>query len=39
MIWLAQKSPENDLQGYIYDFIIFEQFQGLGYGKKAMSHN
>lgn len=33
MIWIAQKSPT---EGYIYDFIISEQYQGLGYGKKAM---
>ncbi|MEH7456410.1 GNAT family N-acetyltransferase [Bacillus sp. JJ1127] len=36
MIWIAQKSPMNHDEGYIYDFIIFEQYQGLGYGKKAM---
>ncbi len=36
MIWIAQKSPTNKDEGFIYDFIIFEQYQGLGYGKKAM---
>ncbi|CAH2717026.1 putative N-acetyltransferase YycN [Neobacillus rhizosphaerae] len=36
MIWIAQKSPTNNVEGFIYDFIIFEQYQGLGYGKKAM---
>lgn len=36
MIWIAQKSPTNNDEGFIYDFIIFEQYQGLGYGKKAM---
>ncbi|WP_340454923.1 GNAT family N-acetyltransferase [Peribacillus butanolivorans] len=33
---MAQKSPTNNDEGFIYDFIIFEQYQGLGYGKKAM---
>ncbi|MYW25526.1 GNAT family N-acetyltransferase [Bacillus thuringiensis] len=36
MIWIAQKSPTSNEGGFIYDFIIFEQYQGLGYGKKAM---
>ena len=36
MIWIAQKSPTNKDEGFIYDFNIFEQYQGLGYGKEAM---
>ncbi|MFE0507009.1 GNAT family N-acetyltransferase [Peribacillus butanolivorans] len=35
-MWIAQKSPTNNDEGFIYDFIIFEQYQGLGYGKNAM---
>ncbi|GED66007.1 GNAT family N-acetyltransferase [Lysinibacillus sp. FSL M8-0216] len=33
MIWISQKTPN---EGFIYDFVIFEQYQGQGYGKKAM---
>lgn len=33
MIWISQKAPNK---GFIYDFVIFEQYQGQGYGKKAM---
>ncbi|MGE6600638.1 GNAT family N-acetyltransferase [Lysinibacillus fusiformis] len=33
MIWISQKNPN---EGFIYDFVIFEQYQGQGYGKKAM---
>jgi len=33
MIWISQKAP-NEV--FIYDFVIFEQYQGQGYGKKAM---
>jgi len=33
MIWISQKAPN---EGFIYDFVIFEQYQGQGYGKKAM---
>jgi len=36
MIWIAQKKPEIHEEGFIYDFQIFEQYQGLGYGKVAM---
>ena len=36
MIWLAQKSPENLEEGFIYDFLIYEHLQGRGYGKQAM---
>ncbi|MDE5054443.1 GNAT family N-acetyltransferase (plasmid) [Niallia taxi] len=36
MIWISQKEPTNSNEGFIYDFVIFEQYQGLGYGKKAM---
>lgn len=36
MIWIAQKKPEIHEEGFIYDFRIFEQYQGLGYGKVAM---
>ncbi|MEI2467397.1 GNAT family N-acetyltransferase [Niallia taxi] len=36
MIWISQKVPTNSNEGFIYDFVIFEQYQGLGYGKKAM---
>ncbi|WP_406603682.1 GNAT family N-acetyltransferase [Neobacillus rhizosphaerae] len=34
---MAQKSPINNDEGFIYDFIGFEQYHGLGYGKKAMN--
>lgn len=33
IIWISQKAPN---EGFIYDFVIFEQYQGQGYGKKAM---
>ncbi|WP_409292714.1 GNAT family N-acetyltransferase [Peribacillus sp. SCS-37] len=33
MIWLAEKS-EN--RGFIFDINIWEEYQGRGYGKKAM---
>jgi len=36
MIWIAQKSPAIKDEGFIYDFNIFEQYRGLGYGKEAM---
>ncbi|MFE6169374.1 GNAT family N-acetyltransferase [Viridibacillus arvi] len=36
MIWISQKAPKNPSEGFIYDFVIFEQYQGQGYGKKAM---
>ncbi|MFX3675157.1 MAG: GNAT family N-acetyltransferase [Paenisporosarcina sp.] len=36
MIWIAQKSPENTDEGFIYDFIVSDQYQGLGYGKQAL---
>lgn len=36
MIWIAQQAPENPSAGYIYDFVIFEQYQGQGYGKQTM---
>ncbi|MGX5373581.1 GNAT family N-acetyltransferase [Bacillus cereus] len=36
MIWISQKAPTNPSEGYIYDFVIFDQYQGQGYGKKAM---
>lgn len=36
MIWISQKVPTNSNEGFIYDFVIFEQYQGLGYGKKTM---
>lgn len=36
MIWISQKAPTNPSEGFIYDFVIFEQYQGQGYGKKAM---
>lgn len=36
MIWIAQQMPENPSTGYIYDFVIFEQYQGQGYGKQAI---
>ncbi|EON70635.1 GNAT family N-acetyltransferase [Lysinibacillus sphaericus] len=35
MIWISQKAT-NPNEGFIYDFVIFEQCQGQGYGKKAM---
>lgn len=36
MIWFLQKSPATPNEGFIYDFVIFEHYQGKGYGKKAM---
>ncbi|MET4561778.1 ribosomal protein S18 acetylase RimI-like enzyme [Lysinibacillus parviboronicapiens] len=36
MIWISQKSPTHLDEGFIYDFIIYEQYQGQGYGKAAM---
>ncbi|MGE7110393.1 GNAT family N-acetyltransferase [Lysinibacillus sp. NPDC047702] len=36
MIWIAQKGPTKPNEGFIYDFLIFEQYQGQGYAKKAM---
>lgn len=36
MIWISQKAPTNPNEGFIYDFVIFEQYQGQGYGKKAL---
>lgn len=36
MIWIAQKAPTKPSEGYIYDFVIFDQYQGQGYGKNAM---
>lgn len=36
MIWIAQKDPTKPNEGFIYDFMIFEQYQGQGYAKKAM---
>lgn len=36
VIWLGQASPLRKNEGYIYDFVIFEEFQGKGYGKEAM---
>ncbi|MGE7091081.1 GNAT family N-acetyltransferase [Lysinibacillus sp. NPDC048646] len=36
MIWISQKSPTNLEEGFIYDFIIYEQYQGRGYAKAAM---
>lgn len=36
MIWIAQKSLAKKDEGFIYDFTIFEKYQGLGYGKGAM---
>ncbi|MEK4427424.1 GNAT family N-acetyltransferase [Solibacillus sp. FSL K6-1523] len=36
MIWISQKAPTNPSEGFIYDFVISEQYQGQGYGKKAM---
>ena len=36
MILISQKAPKNPNEGFIYDFVIFEQYQGQGYGKKAM---
>ncbi|MCT2347686.1 GNAT family N-acetyltransferase, partial [Niallia taxi] len=30
MIWISQKVPTNSNEGFIYDFVIFEQYQGLG---------
>ncbi|MDQ0268140.1 GNAT family N-acetyltransferase [Cytobacillus purgationiresistens] len=36
MIWVAQKSPDHNDEAFIYDFIIFDQYQGQGHGKSAM---
>ncbi len=36
MIWISQKTPTKPNEGFIYDFVIFEQYQGQGHGKKAM---
>ena len=36
MIWIAQESPTNIEEGFIYDFLIFEEYRGMGYGKEAM---
>ena len=36
MIWIAQGSPNNTEKGFIYDFIIFEEYRGRGFGKEAM---
>lgn len=36
MIWIFQKAPLNPTEGFIYDFVIFDQYQGQGYGKKTM---
>ncbi|WP_088043655.1 N-acetyltransferase [Bacillus sp. EAC] len=36
VIWLGLVSPSRKEDGYIYDFIIFDEFQGKGYGKKTM---
>lgn len=36
MIWIGQKAPTYPNEGFIYDFVILEQYQGQGYGKKAM---
>ena len=36
MIWIAQGSSTNTEKGFIYDFIIFEDYRGMGYGKEAM---
>ena len=36
MIWIAQKSPENKEEGFIYEIKIYNEYQGLGYGKMAM---
>ncbi|WP_186673589.1 GNAT family N-acetyltransferase [Sporosarcina sp. BP05] len=36
MIWVLQKKPKIPNEGFIYDFLIFDQYQGQGYGKKAM---
>ncbi|ATP40882.1 GNAT family N-acetyltransferase [Solibacillus sp. R5-41] len=36
MIWISQKATTNPSEGFIYDFVIIEQYQGQGYGKKAM---
>ena len=33
MVWLSQKSKDK---GFIYDINIWENHQGLGYGKEAM---
>jgi len=36
VIWIAQKSPENQKEGFIYEIKIYDEYQGLGYGKQAM---
>lgn len=36
VIWIAQKSPENKEEGFIYEIKIYDEYQGLGFGKKAM---
>nr|WP_249435699.1 GNAT family N-acetyltransferase [Paenibacillus sp. Marseille-Q4541] len=36
MIWIAPMSPTNYEEGFIYDFMIKEPFQGQGYGKQSM---
>lgn len=36
VIWVAQKSPENKEEGFIYEIKIYDEYQGLGYGKQAM---
>jgi len=36
VIWLGLASPYRKEEGYIYDFIIYEEFQGKGYGKMNM---
>lgn len=36
VIWLGQASPQRKNEGYIYDFVIFDEFQGKGYGKQAV---
>jgi len=36
VIWLGQASPLRKTEGYIYDFVIFDEFQGKGFGKEAM---
>ena len=36
VIWIAQKSPDNNEEGFIYEIKIYDEYQGLGYGKQAM---
>ncbi|GIP42924.1 putative N-acetyltransferase YdgE [Paenibacillus sp. J45TS6] len=36
MIWIAPESSTNYKEGFIYDFVIWEKYQGQGYGKQAM---